>query len=141
MFSNSANRPLRVLWGYSFTKLKSSIIRSRVIVEIFGSGVIVLQIHLKDITKRPLRLTSRSETRSIGLHNLKLIGEELWLCRRDRITVYDYQWNELREIRLGEWARRVAAFDTKTVVIATIEGLVISSTAGMNIRVQSLHIL
>ena len=68
-----------------------------------------------------------------------MIGEELWRCHRDGITVYDCQWNKLREIRLGRWATSVAALDTKTVVIATARGLVISSTAGMNVRVANVY--
>ena len=105
----------------------------------------VLQINLTDITKRPLQITARLDKYNfLRFSNLKWIGEELWHCRADGITVYDCQWNTLREIRLG-----VAALDTETVVIATNRGLVISSTSGtcMNARVVSdyvfckLHIL
>ena len=88
----------------------------------------VLQINLSDIAKRPLQITADLETAIYS--NLKLIGEELWNCHDDGITVYDCQWNKLREIRLGRWARSVAALDTKTVIIATSTGLVISSTSG-----------
>ena len=94
----------------------------------------VLQINLTDITKRPLQITARLDTGPDDL-NLKLIGEELWHCHRDGITVYDCQWNKLREIRLGQWATSVAALDTKTVVIATNRGLGISSISGVNVRV------
>ena len=96
----------------------------------------VLQINLTDITKRPLKITARLDTDTGSIvSNLKLIGEELWLCHFFGITVYDCQWNTLREIRLGMGAESVAALDTKTVVIATHGGLVISSTSGMNVRV------
>ena len=98
----------------------------------------VLQINLTDVTKRPLQTTARSDTDPYSLvFNLKLIGEELWLCRAHGITVYDCQWNKLRGIRLDRWTASVAALDTKTVVIATLKGLVTSSTSGtcMNVRV------
>ena len=64
--------------------------------------------------------------------NLKLIGEELWHCHDQGITVYGCQWNSLREIRLRRRAKSVASLDMKTVVIATNMGLVISSIAGKN---------
>ena len=103
----------------------------------------VLQINLTDITKRPLQITARLDTNTgTAISNLKLIGEELWHCHRYGITVYDCQWNTLREIRLGQWATSVAALDTKTVVIATHRGLVISSTSGtcMIVRVVKVCI-
>ena len=102
----------------------------------------VLQINLMDITKRPLRLAAHLETEEIigGSTSLKLIGEELWLSHDAGITVYDSQWNKLREIRFGDITMSVAALDTKTVVIATRKSLVISSTAGMNIQVVDICI-
>ena len=113
--------------------------RSRTTAEHAERGVFVLQINLTDITKRPLQITARSATGSsqVGYSNLKLIGEELWYSHDNGITVYDCQWKILREIRHKRWARSVAALDTKTVVIATYEGLVISYTSGtwMNVRV------
>ena len=95
-----------------------------------------MQFNLNDITKRPLRLTAQSEIHHVSatITSIELIGEELWRCHDDGITVYDCQWNTLREIRLGRWANSVAALDTKTVVIATFGGLVTSSTLGVNIR-------
>ena len=108
------------------------------------SVAIILQINLKDIGKGQLRLTAHHiGTAYFSTHqNLKLIGEELWHCHRDGITVYDCQWNKLREIRLDRWAISVAELDTKTVVIATYRGLVISSTSGtcMNVRVVKVCI-
>ena len=103
----------------------------------FDFDPIILQINLKDIIKRQLQQPVQSGTKSNfrGSRNLKLIGEELWRCHIDGISVYDCQWKTLREIRLGRWAKSVAALDTKSVVIATPEGLVISSTSGMNVRV------
>ena len=96
---------------------------------------IVLQINLNDISKRSLRLTADAETDNSPLFTkLKLIGEELWCCHDGGITVYDCEWNTIREIRLGGWARSVAALDTKTVVIANFRSLVISSTTGLNLR-------
>ena len=83
-----------------------------------------------------MRLTAESNTdRAARIVNFKLIGEELWLCLLDGITVYDCQWNKLREIvfGLGIRASSVAALDTKTVVIATNKGLITSSTAGLNV--------
>ena len=103
----------------------------------FDSDAIGFQINLKAIIKRPLRLTSHSETENVdGFVHLKLIGEELWRCNADGITVYDCQWKKLREITLGLWAIGVAALNTRTVVIATRKSLVMSSTLGMNIRVN-----
>ena len=103
--------------------------------------MIALQVNLKDITKRPMRLTAYSETKfSDWFSNLKLIGEELWRCHDVVITVYDCQWNELREIMLGRRVRSVASLDTKTVVIATDRGLVILSTSGMSVRVVNVCI-
>ena len=67
--------------------------------------------------------------------NLRLIGDELWLCHTDGITVYDCQWKRLRKIRLDRLARSVAALDTKTVVMATNSGLMLSSTSGMNVQI------
>ena len=103
----------------------------------FDFDPIILQINLKDIIKRQLQQPVQSGTKSNfrGSRNPKLIGEELWRCHIDGISVYDCQWKTLREIRLGRWAKSVAALDTKSVVIATPEGLVISSTSGMNVRV------
>ena len=98
-------------------------------------GVFVLQINLTDVTKRPLQVTARLDTDPVFSLNLKLIGEELWHCHNVGITVYNCQWEELREIRLGRWATSVAALDTKTVVIATNSGLVISSTSGTYIYI------
>ena len=104
-------------------------------LELLDFVAIVLQINLKDITKRPLQMTARLDTMfSAQFVRLKLIGEELWCCHDEGITVYDCQWNKLREIRLGRLAMSVAALDTKTVVIATFGGLVTSSTLGVNIR-------
>ena len=101
------------------------------------SRAIVLQIDLKDLADRPLQLTALSETGTVALFsNLKLIGEELWRCHDEGITVYDCQWNKIREIKHGVWARSVAALDTQTVVIATNRCLVISSTSGMNAKVR-----
>ena len=95
-------------------------------------GVFVLQINLTDVTKRPLQITERLKTDLKSTDsNLKLIGEELWHCHADGITVYDCQWNKLIEIRLVQWVTSVAALDTKTVIIATYGCLVISSTSGM----------
>ena len=97
-----------------------------------------MQINLTDITKRPLRvLTTRSDTIKYAAEfdRLKLIGEELWLCHAKRIIVYDCQWKKLREFSLDRMALSVAALDTKTVIIATHRGLVISSTSGVNIRI------
>ena len=86
-----------------------------------------------------MRVTAHSQTGfSVFVSNLKLIGEELWLCHGDGITVYDCQWNTLREIMFGVWTKSVAALDTKTVVIAPRKGLVISSTSGMNVRVVDI---
>ena len=102
------------------------------------SNVFALQINFTDITKQPLRLTSESKTDISKLINLKLIGEELWYCHTGGITVYDCQWNKLREIRLGRRALSVAALDTKTVVIVTYSGLVISSTSGISVRVANV---
>ena len=59
---------------------------------------------------------------------LKVIGEELWLWHVGGITVYDCQWNKLRDIRLSKLIRSIAALDTKSVVIATDTGLVISAS-------------
>ena len=105
----------------------------------------VLQINLTDIAKRPLQITARSDTGPgpVAFSNLKLIGEELWRCHRDGITVYDCQWNKLREIKLDRRVTSVAALDTKTVVMATVRGLVISFTSGtcMNGRVVKVCIL
>ena len=98
----------------------------------------VLQINLTDITKRPLQITARLATETNPFaSSLKLIGDELWHCHADGINVYDCQWNKLREIRLDWWATSVAALDTKTVVLVSVTGLVISSAAGtcMNMRV------
>ena len=83
-----------------------------------------------------MQITARLDTDPVFSLNLKLISEELWLCDRDVITLYDCQWNKLREIRLGRWATSVAALDTKTVVIATNRGLVISSTSGTSVNVR-----
>ena len=91
------------------------------------------------MTKRPLQLTAETNLRIVEsdlktynllVLNLKLIGEELWICHTEGVTVYDCQWNKLREIRLHEWATSVAALDIKIVVIATHDGLVITSASG-----------
>ena len=66
------------------------------------------------------------------ISNLTLIGEELWFCHVLGINVYDRQWNTLREIRLNQNARGVAALDMKTVIIATDVGLVKSSFDGVH---------
>ena len=104
----------------------------------------VLQIDLIDITKRPLQITARLDIDASQMVyiNLKLIGEELWRCHQYGITVYDCHCNKLREIRLRQMARSVAALDTKTVVIATNKRLLISSTSGnfMNVRVVKVCI-
>ena len=107
-------------------------------IELTEPDVFVLQINLTDITKRPLQITARLDTgRGPLISNLKLIGEELWYCHNHGITVYDCQWNKLREIRHGRFARSVAALDTNSVVIATDNGLLISNNSGtcMNGRV------
>ena len=102
--------------------------------------VFALQINLKDITKRPLRLTAQLGTdHKAFLTNLKLVGEELWYCHADGIAVYNCQWNRLREIKLGQQAMSVAALDTKTVVIAFHRGLVISSTSGITLRIVNVY--
>ena len=117
--------------------------RDSVFVELFDFDPIILQINLKDIIKRPLRQTAQSGTKSIFREstNLKLIGEELWHCHNGGISVYDCQWNKLREIRFREEPRSVAALDTKTVVIATDGGLVIASTEGINLGVVNVRFL
>ena len=102
-----------------------------ILCRIICSDLIVLQINLNDITKRPLRLTAQAN--NAKLSNLKLIGEELWHCNITGITVYDCQWNALREINLGRWTATVAALDTNTVVIATDKDLVTSSISGMHV--------
>ena len=85
--------------------------------------MIVLQINLKDITKRPLRLTALPEIRDAAIFDrLKLIGEELWLCHNKGITVYDCQWNTLREIRLGRRTRSVAALCDARLKITLLRG-------------------
>ena len=95
-----------------------------------------MQINIKEITKGQLRLTDHlDKDHDLEIFNLKLIGEELWLCHDDGITVYDCQWSKLREIRLVKWTTSGAALDTKTVVIATNSGLVISSTSGTYIYI------
>ena len=107
-------------------------------------GGFVLQINLNDITKRPLKITATLGTEPGSfVSSLKLISEELWCCHHNGITVYDCQWNKLREIRLDWWATSVAALDTKTVVIANFRGLMISSTSGtrMNVRVVKICII
>ena len=97
--------------------------------------MIALQINLKAISKRPLRLTARSQTGfSVFVSHLKLIGEELWFCHGDGITVYDCQWKKPREIKLGGRAMSVAALDTQNVVIASYRGLIISSNSGMIVQ-------
>ena len=73
--------------------------------------------------------------------NLKRIGEELWLCHTDGITVYDCHGQRLRKIRLDRLARSVAALDTKTVVMATNSGLMLSSTSGVYVRVVNVCII
>ena len=116
---------------------------SQTTVELAEPGVIVLQLNLTDVTKRPLQFTARLDTdHCLSASSLKLIGEELWLCHGDGITVYDGQWNKLRKFGLHGMATSVAALDTKTVVIATYRGLVISSTSGtcMNVRVVKICI-
>ena len=105
-------------------------------VELFDFDAIVLQINIKDITKRQLRLAVHLKIdHDLEIFNLKLIDEKLWCCHVDGITVYDCQWKKLREFSPGKCVRSVAALDTKTVVIATqYRGLVISSISGRNVR-------
>ena len=82
-----------------------------------------------------MQLTARSQTGfSVFVSNLKLIGEELWFCHGDGITVYDCQWKKPREIKLGGRAMSVAALDTQNVVIASYRGLIISSNSGMIVQ-------
>ena len=101
-----------------------------------------MQINIKEITKGQLRLTDHlDKDHDLEIFNLKLIGEELWLCHDDGITVYDCQWSKLREIRLVKWTTSGAALDTKTVVIATFDCLLIAATSGMNVRVVHFCIL
>ena len=102
----------------------------------FDSGAIAWQISFGEVTKRPLRLTTRPDTKyaAVEFVRLKLIGEELWLCHYEGITVYDCQSSKLREIRIGRLTRSVAALDTKTVVVATYGSLVMSSTSGIKVR-------
>ena len=101
----------------------------------YNSQSIVLQINLKDITKKPLRQTTQLQT-YLRYLNLQLIGEELWHCRDNGITVYDCGWNKLREITLRQLPTSVAGLDTKSVVIATNRALLILSTSGINIPVS-----
>ena len=96
--------------------------------------MIVLQINLNEIAKRKMELTAHFEAGHFALFsNLNLIGEELWLCHANGITVYDCHWNKLNEIRLGRLATCVVALGTKTVVIGTDSGLLVSSTSGMSV--------
>ena len=117
--------------------------RSRTTAEHAERGVFVLQINLTDITKRPLQITARLDTYNepFVLSNLKLIGEELWHCHDDGISVYDCQRSKLREIRFGRRTMSVAALDTKTVVIAILNsGLMITSTSGTCINVRVVNV-
>ena len=110
----------------------------------FDFDAIVLQINIKNITRRTLRLTSDSHPKrdnAAPCFNLKLIGEELWHCHGDGITVYDCQWRKLRLIKLGRWTRSVAALDTKTVVIATQNGLMTISMLGKRTVNVHVHVL
>ena len=103
--------------------------------------MIALQINLKDITKQQMRLTAYIEAdNNSAFSNSKLIGEELWRCHEEGITVYDCQWKRIREIRLGRGAISVAALDTKTVIIATNNSLMKFSTSGMNVRIHVVNV-
>ena len=68
------------------------------------------------------------------VHTLTRIDDELWCCHDAAITVYNFELNKLRKLRLrsdDQTVYSVASLDINTVVIATDDGLSTCSKQGM----------
>ena len=68
------------------------------------------------------------------VRGLKRIDDELWCCHDAGITVYSFELNNLRKLRIhpdNQSVYSVSSLDINTVVIATGNGLSTSSKQGM----------
>ena len=70
---------------------------------------------------------------------IKSIGNEIWCCQRDGISVYDNTLHYLRHMKLGS-ILDASLLSQRHIVIAGVDGLRIVSKSGKHELLSSKHI-
>ena len=73
-----------------------------------------------------------SSEETSGTTCLRVVGNELWSCESDGVTVFSFDLNTIRHIRRHEFGSvfSAAQLDEESVAVATLGGLYIISNLG-----------